>query len=354
MKESPLFAALLDAAYWVVVGGLIGALFGTTMPGPGILFNIAYIGLTGTAASSIIRLIHRRKFRERTPDRTEAVFYAAAALAGGLAWYALDFAVFGSLFQWNWPDYWRRINLATNLVFSAMPLLVWSSLRFSFRIVLYGKKEEARLSDALALARNARRRMLRDQLNPHFLFNALNSIFALIEENPAKAGQMSSDLEEFLRYAMAGDGADAVPFRREWEATRLYFNIQKTRYEERLEVRYEVAPDCLEQPVPGFLLHPLAENAVKFGMKTSPMPLKIRVAAGIEGSRFRLTVANTGRWLSPDAASADLPPGTKTGLANLRSRLENSFPGRHAFSIDERQGWVEARLEIPVQGRSDS
>lgn len=227
--------------------------------------------------------------------------------------------------------------------FKGWPLLLWSAAYFVFKFWDEWRREQQRAVEAQLLAQKAQLQMLRYQLNPHFLFNALNSIRALVDESRENTKAMITELAEFLRYTLAHRDYGEVPLREELEAIRYYLAIQKRRYEEKLEIRWEVAEAALPFPVPCFLIHPLIENAVKFGMQTSPLPLRVTIEATATAQGLRLRVKNTGAWVTakdPDAA------GTGTGLENVRQRLMNTFPERHRFRLDEVDGQVIATLEI--------
>jgi LytS/YehU family sensor histidine kinase len=227
-----------------------------------------------------------------------------------------------------------------------IPLLAWTFLYLGIKIWREWKEQERRTKKASALAQTAQLQMLRYQLNPHFLFNAMNSVRALIDEDEAKAQELITELSEFLRYSLDSKDYANVPLRHEIEAIRHYFAIQKKRYEDKLEVIYEIEPQAAEYPVLSFLVHPLVENAVKYGMRTSPLPLIVHLKANIRNGALVVEVGNTGRWLEPGDRTGQTIAGTGTGLDNVRRRLENAFPNRHRFEVVEKEGSVRLQLEI--------
>jgi LytS/YehU family sensor histidine kinase len=221
---------------------------------------------------------------------------------------------------------------------------VWSLLYFGIKYWNQSVYEHERAEKATILAQSAQLQMLRYQLNPHFLFNSLNSIWALIDEDKRASKDMVSELSEFLRYSLVSKNFSDIPLREELNAIRHYFSIEKKRFEEKLEVDFQVDEEAAEYPVLSFLLHPLVENAIKYGMRTSKMPLRIRVEAKIIAGSLHLGVSNTGKWIEP----VEKPDGTGTGtgLNNIRLRLENAFPGRANFSIGQVDEWVVAKISI--------
>jgi len=232
-----------------------------------------------------------------------------------------------------------------------VPLLGWTSLYFGINIWREWKEQGERASQANALAQAAQLQMLRYQINPHFLFNSMNSIRALVDENEDKAREMITELSEFLRYSLVSKDYADVPLREELEAIQYYFAIQKRRYEDKLEVSYDIDPQAGEYPVLSFLIHPLVENAIKYGMRTGPMPLIVHLAARLDDDSLVIEVRNTGNWVPPSPPGSPDGQGTGTGLDNVRRRLENAFPERHRIAIFEKDGSVHVQLTIQGQGR---
>jgi len=158
---------------------------------------------------------------------------------------------------------------------------------------------------------------------------------------------MLNGLSEFLRYSLAGAKASDAPLRDEIEAVRNYLDIEKIRFEDKLAVKFDIEPSAEDYRIPTLLIHPLVENALKYGMRTSALPLEIEVLArGGDGS-LRLEVTNTGAWVqrSNDGSNAN-GEGSGIGLENIRRRLEQSFPQRHHFDVSEHNGRVRAVVRI--------
>ncbi|GAB6146508.1 ATP-binding protein [Desulfocicer niacini] len=202
------------------------------------------------------------------------------------------------------------------------------------------KKIEARLQ-----AQQTALEMLRFQLNPHFLFNALASIRGALLRHPETARGMVTALSEFCRLSLAYGMESFVPLERETVLVRHYLEIEKARQGDRMEVETEFDGDTLDHPVPAFLLQPLVENAVKYGRITSPEPLKIRLASRFEKNRLVITAANTGAWVTPGSGNPE--QGAGVGLENIRKRLEKMYPGRFGFSHTENCGWVVLEIALP-------
>ena len=247
------------------------------------------------------------------------------------------------------------------LVNGALPLLGWSLVRLGFQYNTALREQREQALRAVAAARDAQLRMLAYQLNPHFLFNTLNSIRALINEDRQRAREMVTALSGFLRYAMVERPLHVALLEEEVASVRGYLSIEQVRFEERLDARMEIDPAALRCEVPAFLLNPLVENALKHGVAgTASAPLVLRVEARLVApDRLRLVVENTGRWAgerttAPDAVEGGdgLPGGV--GLANVRERLAMLHPSEHRIEIEEADGRVRVVVELPARCRAEA
>ena len=246
------------------------------------------------------------------------------------------------------------------LINGALPLIGWSLVRlgFQYNTALREQREEA--LRAVAAARDAQLRMLAYQLNPHFLFNTLNSIRALINEDRQRAREMVTALSGYLRYALVERPLHIALLEEEVESVRGYLAIEKVRFEERLEVQMDIEPAALRCEVPAFLLNPLVENAVKHGAPPAfNAPLVVGVKAWlVEPDRLRLMVENTGVWKGrrkdePVSETSDGEPGG-VGLANVRARLRAIYPGNHRVGMDHGCGRVRFHVELPAHFRDEA
>jgi len=234
--------------------------------------------------------------------------------------------------------------LATRLT-QILPLITsWSLLYFGIKFWLDWTKEHDRAEKLDLLAKSAQLQMLRYQVNPHFLFNSFSSLRALIRTNQIKAEEMVSKLSEFYRYSLTTKNNAEVPLIEEIEAVENYFVIEKIRFGDKLEFYVTIDSLAEEYPVPCFLIHPLVENAIKYGMKTSELPLIIKIDALVKKNNLIICVANSGRWLHQTYSNNI--QGTSTGLSNIKSRLEYSFPNNHRFDIKEEEDFVKVIIEI--------
>jgi HAMP domain-containing protein len=215
----------------------------------------------------------------------------------------------------------------------------------------------ARNRQALEKAREAesslvrsRLQALRYQLNPHFLFNVLNSIDALSKQAPQRIPELIHLLSRYLRSTLTDGESNFVPLSQEIDIIASYLKLEKVRFEENLVVDLVFSPEATAVLVPELLIQPLVENAIKYGMKTSTLPLYVTIQCTVRDDRLEVKVANTGRWVSE--AEEELT-GRRVGLTNLRKRLDLSFSGHYDLAIEQPDGWVVVKVELPLSEAHD-
>jgi sensor histidine kinase YesM len=209
-------------------------------------------------------------------------------------------------------------------------------------------REQVRASQLEKSLVEARLLALRYQVNPHFLFNALNSAIAMVNHEPTRVTPFLHRLASFLRSAVRAEQNLTVPLVEEIEKLSAYLDVEKVRFEERLEVTLDFPPELGQCQVPELILQPLLENAIRHGMNQSAKVRRIRLGAAREGDRLHLEVANTGQL----GMGADPAKHTGGGLNNLRERLKILYQERGNLTLTEADGWVYARLSLPVVERA--
>jgi len=234
-----------------------------------------------------------------------------------------------------------------NIVFwDIMWIFVWSGFYFTMKLWYFWSEQRSRTEKSNLLAETAKLQLLSYQLNPHFLFNSLNSIRALISENKENAKIMITELSEFLQYSLVTKDNINISFAKEIESIKYYLSIEKKRFEDKLEIEYDLDPSILDIIVLSFLIHPIIENAIKYGMKTSKLPLRIKIKARMEQQALIISVINSGKWFKWNENDNDLFKSTGIGLENVRSRLENAYKDNHSLEIFEKDETVEVRITI--------
>lgn len=247
--------------------------------------------------------------------------------------------VFRHAFGWNLPDWGPVEEIVLPFLHYLVVLVGWSLLFFWIRAERLRLIEHEAASLAQAEALRAEIQQLRLQINPHFLFNALNGIAEEVPEHPAGALAMLRDLSAYLRHMLAGIRAPVVTLEAEVDALAAYLRIQQARFGERLRTRLEMDPAAAGRPIANGLLQPLAENAMEHGDRSDVLVLALRI--GLQAGALRIEIENTGRLApargklsshgNPSPHGDSSPHGL--GLANLRRRLDVHYPGRHSFDL---------------------
>jgi hypothetical protein len=269
----------------------------------------------------------------------------AASLILGAAWLvsfevALATATGKGLVSVDWSAVPREV------IDYAFVLLAWSGAYFGIQFWRSAENERRRAASARARVTEVELQSLRYQLNPHFLFNALNSIRASVPTDAPVARQLISDFSRFLRHTLQSSGFATVPLSDECASIASYLAIERRRFEDRLCVDVTVDPAVGDTPVPCFLLHPLVENAIKHGLPGRTAPMELHVSAVAVDGGVLVEVANIGQ-LSRDGTSLSQPEGMGIGLRNVRARLERAYRGHASIALVQDGPWVRARIAIP-------
>jgi two-component system, LytTR family, sensor kinase len=297
--------------------------------------------------SLILRNFYIRIYKKQRPIIYTFLFIILISIISSHIWYFLDTTLTYLIIGGPVFNNLKLAVIEADIIVLRVPVFIaWSGLYYVIRLWNDLVIEKERTAKADLLAQKAQLQMLRYQLNPHFLFNALNTIRALVEEDKEKAKQVITELSEFLRYSLVSKNNSMVDFADELEAIKHYIEIQKIRYEEKLEVFMDIQPETEKFQILSFLIYPLVENAVKYGMKTSTLPLKIRINAGMNKEYFIVKVVNTGKWIDGNSKINSIDRGTGTGIENVKLRLENAFGKNCSFNITEENNTVIITLQI--------
>jgi len=216
-------------------------------------------------------------------------------------------------------------------------------------------EDRRRMVEAERLLVESRLQTLRYQINPHFLFNVINSIDALAHEAPERVHHLVRQLARYLRFSLQWREESVVSLQLELEAIESYLQVEKVRFEENLEVRVEASSEARRCDVPILILQPLVENAIKYGMETSALPLRLKIAAVVENGELQLEVANSGKWVEPGTGPSRKQ--TRLGLENLRKRLELLYTERHTFDVGTVEdpdcsgvdNWIVGTIHLPAE-----
>ncbi|HEX2835231.1 MAG TPA: histidine kinase [Thermoanaerobaculia bacterium] len=282
---------------------------------------------------AILRLTARHPFGRSNVLRTLAVHAASSIVAVAInlglfalvaplvgaasasgSWSATFLRLVGSTFLLDLPAYWLLVILAETI-------RLW--------------RLEAQLAEARLLA-------LKAQLQPHFLFNALNTVSVLMREDVDAAEDVLVRLSALLRRTLDSSAKHEVPLREELAVLEAYLEIERVRFVDRLAYRIDVAPDAEETAVPPLILQPLVENAVRHGIARRVSPGRIEIAVARRGDRVRMSVRDDGPGIEAGARDG-------VGLSNTRARLEQLYGSRHSFEVTNApEGGALVAMEIPA------
>jgi two-component sensor histidine kinase len=224
--------------------------------------------------------------------------------------------------------------------------LIWHALYYSYHLFDRFNRMEIDRLRLMATVKHAELRALKSQLNPHFIFNALNSLRALIDEDPQRARSAVTQLANLLRYSLQSGQLETVPFEEELKVVKDYLSLEQVRHEERLRLRLDVSEEALTWLIPPMLLQTLVENAVKYGISTRPQGGEIGIAARVKDDSLVLQVTNPGHLEAAPQKSGS----TGLGLINAAERLRLLLGERSSLQLRaEGMDTVIAEAVLPRQ-----
>lgn len=259
----------------------------------------------------------------------------------------LLFYFFGQFFPFEEKSVFSRSVPLGILYYRTGLFTCWSLLYFGIKEVRETMQKDLRLALIESESRNAQLLMLRAQMNPHFLFNALNVIQAEIGNPDVPVKKAVRELTQYLRFSLDHGDDDLIPMGLEYDAVMSYFEVETLRFGADLIFECRIDEGARHTLVPGIILQPLVENAVKYGQLTADPPIRVRVDIRLSiPQELHITVANTGKWLEPN--EVDHEKQSHIGLANVRHRLELLYPGKDHLTINHDKGWVTIEIVIPT------
>lgn len=239
------------------------------------------------------------------------------------------------------PESWMKAGMF-NRVFSGYMFYILYVVFFYAVNYYQGFKEKLRNEGKLkSLVKEAELHALKSQINPHFLFNSLNSISSLTMTDPAKAQEMVINLSQLMRYSLKHDQIEKVTFQQEIENNTLYLNLEKVRFGKKLNPIFEIDEPCLKAEIPNMILQPLYENAIKYGVYEATEPVDIKTTCKYENDSLTVTISNT---YDPHVISKK---GEGIGLRNIRDRLQIIYGNPHFLKIHDTKKEFVVTLTIP-------
>ena len=222
-------------------------------------------------------------------------------------------------------------------------LLIWNFIYFTYHYVERTRKEQMDTIRLESLVKELELKTIKSHINPHFIFNALNSIRALVDENPERARTAITELSNILRSSMKADSLETSPLERELNIVKDYLALEHIRFEDRLRIEYDIDEDTLDQQVPPMMLQTLVENAIKHGISKQIDGGIVKIISDFRQNHHELIVQNTGRL------NSEINP-EGFGIQSTYNRLKLLYGPKANFEIKNLNGnLVEAKVILPVQ-----
>lgn len=306
-------------------------------------FFYLWVGLTPLAVwlSQSFRIEDGQRFKRLT------IHFLASLVF--LLVHVFVFTVISTPFGWysHITPFWNRYFLLILMFTPTNVMFYWGVVVIEHALDYYQKlqERELRASQLETQLAQSQLQVLKMQLHPHFLFNTLNAISALIRESPDEADEMVSRLGDLLRMTLETAGLQEVPFKDELEFLKHYLSIEQTRFQDRLKVEMAIEPETLDGLVPSMILQPLVENSVRHGVAPRPEGGCIKIKAWRDNSLLRLEVEDDGPGLCGDA-----PLKERVGLTNTRARVSNLYGDEHGLRLrNAAGGGLVVSLSIPFR-----
>jgi sensor histidine kinase YesM len=260
--------------------------------------------------------------------------------------YSFSSVVIDTSFSWE-PTQMKKYSLFNKTLRTSfvcfLYLLIWNLIYFSYHYIQ--KNRQAQL-DTIRLETTVKElelKTIKSHINPHFIFNALNSIRALVDENPERARTAITELSNILRSSMQAEKVETAPFERELNIVKDYLALEHIRFEDRLQIEYDIDEDTLHQPIPPMMLQTLVENAIKHGISKEVNGGRIKIISDFVGNNHELIVQNTG-------TINDIHSGEGFGLTSTQNRLNLLYGKQANFELKNLNNEVvQAKVTIPVQ-----
>jgi len=239
-----------------------------------------------------------------------------------------------------------------NLLFDSPLIIVWASIYYTWHYIDLGSVNEIQQVKLQSLVKELELKTIKSHINPHFIFNALNSIRALVDENPARARTAITELSNILRSSMQMEKAETITLEKELDIVKDYLALEQIRFEDRLQVAYEIDEDTLDQPVPPMMLQTLVENAIKHGISKEKNGGLVRIISDNRNNRHVLIVENTGNIqqnVLPVKNPANAASSGGFGIDSTQHRLQLMYGEKASFQIKNADTHlVRAEISLPV------
>jgi two-component system LytT family sensor kinase len=297
----------------------------------------------------------------RRPIWLQAAGYLAGTAAAGWLWIHARRFIYGTWFEnakdmTDWSDkfgaaaeIYQKISFMEFFLSAWALMLAWGALYFAVNYYRVFQDVQKSALKSAAMAHEAQLKMLRYQLNPHFLFNTLNAISTLVlEQQTEAANRMVTRLSSFLRYSLDNDPMQKITLEQELAALKLYLDIEKVRFEDRLRLELDVSEQASSALIPSLLLQPLVENAIKFGIARAEDGGTLKIAAQVFAGDLLIELSDDGPGVQ--LVNGRIPDANGVGLRNTQDRLRELYGIDHSFRLSETEPHgLTIRIRIPFE-----
>ncbi len=247
--------------------------------------------------------------------------------------------------EWIHEDKTDLLGIYYNLLLIA----IWMLIYIVYHYVEKNRKNELDRLKLETTVKELELKTIKSHINPHFIFNSLNSIRALVDENPTRARRAITELSNILRSSMQAEKSETVTLESELDIVKDYLALEQMRFEERLKIELDIDKDTLGQPVPPMMLQTLVENSIKHGISKLVNGGVIRIISGFKGDHLELQVQNTGQINGHSNGETFFPGGEGFGIKSTQDRLNLMYQGKAFFEIRNIDAhMVESKVSIPV------
>lgn len=298
----------------------------------------------GILVTHIMRMVIREYGVLEKPLETQIILFIVLTLVFALVYACADVAIEKAL---NLGDTGGpKISLANEIARTSISLFfllfIWNLIYYTYHYVERNRKQEVDTLKLQSIVKELELKTIKSHINPHFIFNALNSIRALVDENPTRARTAITELSNILRSSMQAEKLETVPLERELNIVKDYLALEKMRFEERLTIEMDINEDTLGQPVPPMMLQTLVENAIKHGISKKIDGGTVKVISDFVDDHHELVVQNSGQLNS-------YVNGEGFGVISTQYRLNLLYQGKATFEIKNvNLDMVESRITMPV------
>ena len=322
---------------------------------------VAVITVIGMLLALGLRYVYR--FTWNFTPWVQGLTFLGGSLLAGYVWMQCRSYIYGNFIETAedmeaWlekmgaaAEIYEKVSFIEDHFTGWSTMLAWSTLYFAIKYYrIFQEVRESALKSA-AMAHEAQLKMLRYQLNPHFLFNTLNAISTLIlEQDTELANRMVTKLSSFLRYSLDNDPMQKITLKQELAALQLYLDIEKVRFEERLNLELDISDEAQNALIPSLLLQPLVENAIKYGIAKSEDGGTLHIGAKVFAGDLLLQLSDNGPGV--ELVDGRIPDAKGVGVRNTRERLTELYGSQHSFRLSKTEPHgLTISIRIPYENR---